>query len=412
MDKSSSVERFKLRKELELLEGKKGRGTELVSLYIPPDKNLNDVMSQMRDEYSQAANIKSKRTKKNVQSALEVIQQRLKLINRVPVNGLVMLVGTIPKGTADKTEIYLIEPPEPITTYIYRCDSEFLLEPIKDMLEEKKCYGLLVVDRREATIGLLKRKNIEITKKLTSGVPGKHGRGGQSQRRFERLIENAAHEFMKRIGGHASDIFLSTPNLEGIIVGGPGPTKDYFVKQEYLSKEVQKRILGVLDTSYTDDFGIKELVNNASEIFKDLDIIKEKKLMQRFLEEVVKDKGLASYGEDEVKRFLQIGAVDTVLISEDFESYKTLVKCSRCGHEENKTVKDLMALENSLTRRACEKCGEKSLYVHEFKSLLDDLSEIAETTNAKIEIISSETEEGQQLKAFGGIAAILRYRPS
>lgn len=411
MAKASSVELHKLKKELEVLEDKKGRGTELVSLYIPPDKNLNDVMSQMKDEYSQAANIKSARTRKNVQSALEVIMQRLKLINKVPENGLILLVGTIPRGIKDRMEVYLIEPPERIITYIYHCDSEFLLQPVRDMLEEKGVYGLLVLDRREATIGILKGKRIEIVRRLTSGVPGKHGRGGQSQRRFERLIEIAAHEYMKRIGDHASEIFLATPDLEGIIIGGPGPTKDFFMQQEYLHHEIQQKVIDVLDISYTDDFGIRELVDNASEVFKELDIMKEKKLVQRFLSEVVKDHGLAAYGEKEIRSFLQIGAVDTLLISEDVESFRVLIACSNCGYKENKTVKKLKAFEKELSERRCPKCNEKSLGIDEFKSTLDELTEIAETTGANVEVISTETEEGQQLRAFGGLAAILRFRP-
>src|SRR3972149_7413121 len=146
MTKASSVELHKLRRELGVLEEKKGKGTELVSLYIPYEKNLADVMSQMREEYSQAMNIKSARTRKNVQSALEVIMQRLKMIKEVPENGIVLLVGTIPRGIKDKIEVYMITPPAPIVTYVYHCDSQFLLGTIKEMLTEKGAYGLLVLD--------------------------------------------------------------------------------------------------------------------------------------------------------------------------------------------------------------------------------------------------------------------------
>lgn len=411
MTKASSLELHKLRKELEVLEEKKGKGTELVSLYIPPDKNLNDVTSQMREEYSQAMNIKSARTRKNVQSALEVIMQRLKLIKEVPENGIVLLVGTIPRGIKDKMEVYMITPPERVMTYIYHCDSQFLLQPIRDILTEKGTYGLLVLDRGEATVGLLGGKRIEVVRKINSTVPGKHGRGGQSQRRFERLIEIAAHEYFKRIGDHASKIFMNTPDLRGVVVGGPGPTKDFFINEGYLHHEVQKKVLGVIDTSYTDDFGIRELVDNASEIFKDLEVTKEKNLVQRFLREIVKDHGLAAYGEKEVRGFLNRGAVDALLISEEVESFRLVIACSSCDYKENKTVHDLKTFEKELPEKACQKCGEKSLGIDEFKSTLDELTELADRIGANIEVISTETEEGQQLKAFGGIAAILRFRP-
>jgi peptide chain release factor subunit 1 len=251
MSDVSSMELHLLKKELKELEGKRGRGTELVSLYIPDDKNLDDVMSQMRDEYSQASNIKSKRTKKNVMSALETIMQRLKLINKVGENGIVLLVGTIPKGTQDKIEVHMISPPQQLATYRYHCDSTFYLGPIREMLEDRGLFALMVLDRREAALGLLKGKIVETLTKLTSNVPGKTHKGGQSQARYARLREIAAHEFFVRIARHAEELYLNMPNLKGLIIGGPGPTKDYFVKEEYLHHELQKLILDVLDVSYT-----------------------------------------------------------------------------------------------------------------------------------------------------------------
>ncbi len=411
MTKPSSTELHKLKKELQVLEDKKGKGTELISLYIPPDKNLNDVMSQMRDEASQAANIKSTRTRKNVQSALEVIMQRLKLIKKTPENGLVMFVGTIPRGIKDRMEVHLLEPPQMITTYIYRCDSEFLLDPIKEVLEEKGAYGLLVVDRGEATIGILRGKQIDTVKKIPSTVPRKHGRGGQSQRRFERLIEIAAHEYFKRIGEHASEIFMNTPDLRGIILGGPGPTKEFFYNEKYLHPNVQDMIVDTVDTSYTDEFGLTEIVDKSPELFKNLEIIKEKELMSRFLREVVKDNGLAAYGEKEVRKYLQMGAIDTLLFSEDVESFTANVSCSNCEYKDARGTKDMKTLEKQLVKIPCPNCSEKSLGIDEFKSTLDEFTDIAESMGAKVEVISTETEEGQQLMAFGGVAAILRFKP-
>jgi peptide chain release factor subunit 1 len=405
MTETSSVALHKLKKELEVLESKKGKGTELITLYIPHEKNLSDVMAQMREEYSQATNIKSTRTRKNVLSALEVIMQRLKLIKDVPDNGLVLLVGTIPRGIKDKIEVYMLDPPEKITTYTYHCASQFLLEPIKDMLEEKETYGLLVVDRGEATVGLLKGKHIEVVRRINSNVPRKHGRGGQSQRRFERLIEIAAHEYFKRVAKYASEVFLNTPDLKGVLIGGPGPTKEFFVKEGYLHPGVRNKIIATVDTSYTDDFGIRELVENASETFKDLEVTKEKKLVQHFMKEVVKDAGLAAYGEKEVKEYLAQGAVDTVLISEDVDSYRITVECPSCGYQGERTVLSLKSYS-----QACPKCGE-ALEVQKYRTTLDEFQKLADATGARVEIISNETEEGQQLKAFGGIAAILRFRP-
>lgn len=409
-NKASSVEIYKLKKELEFLENKKGKGTELVSLYIPPNKAISDVVGQMRQEHSQAMNIKSARTRKNVQSALEVIMQRLKMFKKPPEKGLVLLVGTIPHGTKDKMEVYVIEPPEQVQTYIYHCNSLFLIDPLKEMLAVKGSFGLLLVDRSEATIGLVRGKRIETLKKMTSNVPRKHGRGGQSQRRFERLIEIAAHEYFKRVGEKASKIFLSIPDLRGVIVGGPGPTKEFFIEEEYLHYEIENKILEIINTSYTDEFGLTEVVEKASGVFEELEINKEKKLVQRFLREVVKDYGLSAYGINEVRELVKSGAVDTVLFSEDVESFRIQIVCSSCDYQIEKTVKNIKMFQVELNNMPCPNCREKALAIESFKSTLEELEEVASKTNTNIEIISNETEEGQQLKAFGGIGALLRFR--
>jgi len=69
---------YEFKRKLEELEKYKGRGTELITLYIPPDKNIADVSNQLRSELSQASNIKSKQTRTNVLAGIEAILNRLK----------------------------------------------------------------------------------------------------------------------------------------------------------------------------------------------------------------------------------------------------------------------------------------------------------------------------------------------
>ena len=57
--------RYEFKKTLEKLQAKQGSGTELISLYIPPDKQIYDVTAQLRDEFGQCSNIKSKQTRTN-----------------------------------------------------------------------------------------------------------------------------------------------------------------------------------------------------------------------------------------------------------------------------------------------------------------------------------------------------------
>ena len=408
MSEVSSRELYEVKRTLKELANKKGRGTELVTVYIPPEKQVSDVVKHMREELSQSANIKSKQTKKNVQSAIEVIMQRMKLFPKPPEKGLVLFVGMIPRGGpgTEKMETYMFEPPEPVQTYIYHCDSTFYLKPLEEIIVDKDIYGLAVIDRKEATIAILRGKRIDVVKNLTSGVPGKHKAGGQSQRRFDRLIDLAAHEFLKRIGTHMNEAFLGVPDLKGVIIGGPGHTKEEFVEGDYLHHEIKNKLITTVDTSYTGEFGIREVMEKSMDVLTEIDVVREKKLVQRFLVELINEHGLASYGEAEVRHNLQIGAVEILLLSEDLKSKRLNYECPTCNTKTEKTVKN----ETIVKDKTCPNCNEK-MKVDEKVDIIDDFVALAEEVGSDVELISTETEEGMQLlKAFGGVGAILRYR--
>ncbi len=403
-----------MKKTLNMLASKEGRGTELISLYVPPGRQISDVMNMLRQEYGTASNIKSTTTRKNVQDAIVKTQQRLKLFKKVPGNGLVIFCGAIPQNGAgsERIETYVILPLEPISIYLYRCDSRFHTEHLQEMLREKETYGILLIDASAATFAKLQGRRLEILRKETSGVPGKTRAGGQSARRFERLREMRLQEYFRRVGEHADELFLSIEDLKGLIVGGPGPTKYDFDKGEYLNYMLKNKIIDIIDTSYVDEQGVKEIVDKAPEIMRKIRYIEEKEAMQSFLYEIGHDTGLATYGEEEVRKALETGAVKTLLLSEGLDIMRVVVKCNACNYEKERTLKSqrLTNFEETLNGKPCPKCKAPALSIAETKDLIEDFAELAEQGNTEIEMISDETEEGQMLKkSFGGIAAILRF---
>ena len=368
MEKATALERYHFKRSLEEVKAYKGRATELISLYIPPTKQVSDVTSYLRNEYSQSSNIKSKSTRKNVMAAIESITSRLKVYKRVPDNGMVFFTGHVAKA-ADQTEMknFIIEPPLPVPTFIYRCDSQFYMDPLMGMLEDEETYGLIVIDRSEATVGMLIGKAIKALKHFDSQVPSKHGRGGQSQRRFERLIEEAAHEFYKKVGDFTTEALLDKKDMKNILIGGPGPTKDYFLERGYLHHELKKKVLDTFDVGYTNESGLKELVDNAKMAIADLGITKEKALMQRFYKEIRKDHGLFAYGKEEVLNALNKGAVDILMVSEDLKEYTFNVKCHKCGNEFKFESKDREPDDPE-----CPICQE-STEILDIKDFVDDM---------------------------------------
>jgi peptide chain release factor subunit 1 len=221
------------------------------------------------------------------------------------------------------------------------------------------------------------------------------------------------NEYYTRVGKHADEVFMPLNNLKGIILGGPGPTKYDFQKGNYLNYQLQSKIIDVLDTAYVEEQGVKEIVDKAPEIMKKVRYIEEKQVMQKFLYEVGHDTGMITYGEAEVRRLLNSGAVRTLLISEELDLVRVTLKCSACNYEEQHTVKskDLAGFEQGLTGKPCAQCKAPSYTIIDKKDVVDDLGDLATLANTDVEVISAETEEGMMLKnAFGGIAAILRFK--
>jgi peptide chain release factor subunit 1 len=343
------------------------------------------------------------------------VQQRLKLFKAPPKNGLVIFCGAIPQNGAgsERMEIYVIEPPDPIKLYLYRCDSRFHTEHLQELLREKETYGILLIDASDATIATLQGKRLEIVRKMRSGVAGKTRAGGQSARRYERLRDMQLNDYFTRVGQHSDEIFLPIETLKGIILAGPGPTKYDFEKGDYLNYVLKNKIIDTIDTAYVEEQGVREVVEKAPEIMRKVRYVEEKQIMQKFLYEVGHNTGMITYGEAEVRRALEAGAVRTLLVSEKTDLLRVTVKCSACGYEKKYTVKSqkLNDFKQNLSEKPCSKCQAPSLSIVDDQDLIDDLAQLAEQANSDVEIVSVETEEGQMLKnSFGGIAAILRFR--
>jgi len=400
-----------------MLANKEGSHTELITIYVPPGKQISDALNLLRDEYGTASNIKSTTTRKNVQEAIVKVQQRLKLFKDSGEKGLVVFCGVIPQGGggpgSGRMETYVVIPPEPIKIYLYRCDSRFHTEHLQEMLREKETYGILLVDASNATIATLQGKKLDIVRQMYSGVIGKTRAGGQSARRYERQRESRLNSYFTSLGQEANELFLSIENLKGIILGGPGPTKFDFEKGDYLHYQLKNKILETVDTGYVEEQGVKEVMDKAPEIMRKVRYIEEKEIMQKFLYEVGHDTDMVTYGEVEVRNALESGAVRVLLLSEGLDLSRVIIKCGACGYEEKQTVKNLemATFEQGLSGKPCPKCQAPSLAIADTQDIVDDLAQIAEYSSTDVEVISAETEEGQMLKnSFGGVAALLRFK--
>jgi peptide chain release factor subunit 1 len=403
-----------MKKLLNQLSSKQGRGTELVSLYVPSNKALHEVINNLKEEYGTASNIKSDTTRNHVQDALTKTQQRLKLYRKTPDNGIVIFAGAIPGDGppgSEVVEVYEILPHQQVQNYLYRCDDHFHLSYLREMLKEKNVIGILSLDTSEAGLGIVSGNNFETIQVLTSGVSGKHRAGGQSARRFERLRDMELTQYYHRIADNAKKTFIEDYKTKGLIVSGPGPTKNNFLKEEYLDYRLQKNILAVFDTSYSGEEGIRETIEKSDKVLVGVRVMEEKQLVQNFLREVNKEGGLAVYGIKEIEAGLSNSSIETILVSEDIDLIFLKSQCKNCAKEESRLVSRDKYIETkqNLVTNSCSECGNQEQEIVE-KDFIEYIADISVDSGAKVEVISSNTEEGRMLKSFGGVAAILRFK--
>ena len=489
----STKEKQKVKRFVRSLEKIRGRHTELVSVYIPAGYDLNKIIQHLAQEQGTAANIKDKTTQTHVIDSLERMIRHLRLFKRTPENGLALFSGNI-SDREGKTDIQVlsIEPPQPLKIRMYRCDQTFVLEPLREIMDVRETYGLIVLDKREANLGLLRGTAIQELTSMTSAVPGKTKAGGQclhpetvvhladgqllqleeinigdevlsydftkqtfvpskvletwevkkekvytittedtivasgdhlffladgttksaeelqvgmqllngngqpasityivieekeitlidikvenenfvaenlvvhnSAQRYARIREEATKEFFNRIGEAANKAFLEMKEMKGILVGGPGMTKNQFLDRGFLNEQLRRKVISVQDLGYTGDFGLRELVDKSRDVLAKEIIIEERVIMEKFFKLLATEREKVAYGEADVDRAMLMGAIDTLLISEALPDEK-----------------------------------------------VEAYEDKAEETGAKVMIISTDTGEGEQLRDLGGVAAILRF---
>jgi peptide chain release factor subunit 1 len=410
---TNSVKQHKLRKLIAWLSDKEGRGMEFISLYIPREKSIDEIVAILREK-SDSTVMRSESVRDRLQDALKNVIQRLKLQKEIPENGLAIFAGTFVANDPESEVLNVEElvPPEPITAYLYEVDDHFRLDPLREMLRDQRVVGLVAMDSKEAGFGILDGERLELIENITSGIPGKSGKGGESQRRYERERDMELTYYFHRVAEHATKAFLENHKVTVLVVGGPSLTKEDFVKGDYLHYELKNMLLCTVDTQSAGREGVKEVLGKSSETLKNMCAPEQKRTVQRLLADIGKQDGLAITGLDSVFNAIKKGEVEVALATDNTDMIEIVVMCKRCELSRAKIVdraKKVQTVQEMISS-PCERCKAVEYEVEE-KDIIDVLEDVASQTDARVEVISSESEEKAKLTALGGFAALLRYRP-
>ncbi|KAL5528961.1 SU2 [Sanghuangporus baumii] len=406
-----NIQMWKMKKLIKSLDTARGAGTSMISLILPPKDQISRASAMLTSEYGTASNIKSRVNRQSVLAAITSTQQRLKLYNRVPPNGLVLFVGTILTDEGKEKKVsFDFEPHKPINTSLYLCDNKFHTEALSELLESDQRFGFIVMDGNGTLFGTLAGNTREVIHKFTVDLPKKHGRGGQSALRFSRLRDEKRHNYVRKVAELAVQHFITNDkvNVTGLVLAGSADFKTELSQSDMLDQRLAAKIVKVVDVSYGGENGFNQAIELAGESLANVKFVQEKKLIQRYFDEISQDTGKYCFGVEDTLKGLDLGAVETLIVWENLDITRYVLR--------NAAGEEIIVHVSKEQEKDREKFIDKSTglemeQIQEPQSLLEWLADKYKEFGANLEFVTDRSQEGAQfVKGFGGIGGILRYK--
>lgn len=407
-----NVEQFKIKKLIKKLEEARGNGTSMISLILPPKKQIPDVNKLLTDEYGKAANIKDRVNRQSVQTAITSAKERLRLYNRTPPNGMVLFCGNVLEadGRTERKLTIDFEPFKAINTSLYYCDSIFHVEDLRTLLDTDPPFGFIVVDGNGALYATLQGNTREILHKFSVELPKKHGRGGQSSVRFARLRLEKRHNYLRKVCEIATQVFIQQDKsiVTGIVLAGSADFKHELNTSQMFDPRLQTKVIKLVDVSYGGENGLNQAIELAQESLQNVKFVQEKLLVSKFFQEIAVDSGKFCSGVVETMKCLEEGAIETLIVFEGLDYIRLSLK--------NKETQKI-----SVIYLKPEQLADPKYYTDvETKAKLEQvdqmpltewIAEFYQNYGADLEFITNKSPEGFQfLQGFGGIGGLLRYK--
>lgn len=335
-----------------------------MTLYVPSSgkrvTTIDYLRSFIKRELAETENIKDKANRKIVITNLQWILNDVTKLENIPDNGIVFFYG-MGEYEDEMVEIRdMVVPHLPISNSKYYCGKEFLVEILEEMLVPSSQIVIVLLGGGKLAWGLLRGTKLEVKYVKSYYVPGKTRKGGMSAKRYGKLRQEKMVDFYKNAAIHLNERLLDdVENIETIIFGGNTARVEEFIKAQYLDYRLRDKIHEVIIViGVIDETGLEQSKKRIAEIMTEHVLAKEKRIWDNFMELLMKSNPKAVYGREQVHAAILDGKVETMLWLEG------------CSFEYS-------------------------------SELLDGGFDVV--------YFSEDTEWGQQLKAFGGFAAILRY---
>jgi peptide chain release factor subunit 1 len=265
------------------------------------------------------------------------------------------------------------------------------------------------MDGNGALFGTLSGNTRDVIHKFSVDLPKKHGRGGQSALRFARLREEKRHNYVRKVAELAVQNFISNDkvNVAGIILAGSADFKNDLNASDMFDNRLATKVIKVVDVSYGGENGFNQAIELSSETLGNVKFIQEKKLIGKYFEEISQDTGKVCYGIEDTLRALELGAIETLIVFENLEITRWLVKDSKANEVLLHTTKQTESQRDQFI----DKDTGHEMEVVSQDSFLEWIAEHYKDFGTNLEFVSDRSTEGNQfVKGFGGIGGILRYK--
>ncbi len=267
------------------------------------------------------------------------------------------------------------------------------------------------MDGNGTLFGTLSGNTREVLHKFSVDLPKKHGRGGQSALRFARLRMEKRHNYVRKTAELATQFYInaatSQPNVSGLILAGSADFKTELSQSDMFDPRLQAKILNVVDVSYGGENGFNQAIELSSEILSNVKFIQEKRLIGKYFEEISQDTGKYVFGVDDTLKALEMGAVEILIVWENLDINRYVLKNSATGEIIIKHLNKDQEADQSNFRPV----GAAELEVQEKTSLLEWFATEYKKFGCSLEFVTNKSQEGSQFcRGFGGIGGMLRYQ--
>ena len=404
-----NLEMFRLKKLIQDLDQMRGLGTSMITLIINYKDQISQFSKMLVDEVGKATNIKSRVTRQNVIDALTSTMEKLRLYNKTPSNGLVIFCGLVQMPTGGEKMIKIdLEPFKPINTSLYRCDNIFHTDELKSLLVDNDKFGFLIMDGNGSLFGLLQGNTKIILNQFKVNLPKKHSKGGQSANRFSRLVTESRHNYIRKVGEGLTKAFITNdvPNVKGLILAGSAEFKNKLQKSDLFDPRLAPIVMKVVDISYGGELGFNQAIELSQDALKNVKFIHEKKILEKFYEEIAKDSGKYVFGIKDTMEAIENGVVDILIIWENIDFIRLTLKDNK-----NQIRVETVSSRKVIGQKYKPDDSDVEYEIVENISLSEWLLDNYKKYVSQLEIVTDKTSEGNQfVKGFGGIGGILRYK--